>query len=336
VRFADDDPTAKQKSAGVIVTLGIYSDVHLRTNERCHITSNLLGDAILQFIPGGSSPSNEFVQNGDYQEGTVAANPLRRSAISKAASARPSVSVASAGNDVGRLARHLDGFLVNNTDPLQRIVVKTERVLDGFQRTVDSINVLIGDVDAAGVERGEDGAAQPLEFEGPATVPGRPGAPGARRRVVTVPELLAETRDAIIEMRKAVETANRTFANVEQFTAPLGERGEDVMIKVDQAMGRLDELLQQFVTFGQAINRREGTLGQLVNNPDLLPASECRGLQHRANDASAEADHQGRPGRLRQVRSPPRDARRRRNPEEELGLEVRPRPVRDRRHTSRQ
>jgi phospholipid/cholesterol/gamma-HCH transport system substrate-binding protein len=66
-----------------------------------------------------------------------------------------------------------------------------------------------------------------------------------------------------------VALADRNLQNLEGFTKPLGERGDELVLKVDQTVGRLDELLEQFVTFGKALNRREGSLGQLVNNPDL-------------------------------------------------------------------
>src|ERR1700722_546774 len=89
---------------------------------------------------------------------------------------------------------------------------------------------------------------------------------------------MAETRNAIVDMRAAVVAANRNLSNLERFTQPLGDRGEELIMKVDRSVGRLDELLQQFVLFSQALNRKEGTLGQLVNNPDLyqhINAAAC-------------------------------------------------------------
>ena len=87
--------------------------------------------------------------------------------------------------------------------------------------------------------------------------------------------------------------------NLEGFTGPLGQRGEKVIARIDQSVGRLDELLQQFVLFGQSLNRREGSLGQLVNNPDLyqhLNTAACnieeltRELRPIVRDARAFSD----------------------------------------------
>jgi phospholipid/cholesterol/gamma-HCH transport system substrate-binding protein len=174
----------------------------------------------------------------------------------------------------------LDTFLDGNEDQLQRIVNKTERSLDAFQKALQSVNVLLGDVDAMGASlNGEDGSAIPLTLEEPLAPGEAPAADGkGRRRPTTLPQLMAETRDAIIEMRTAVVAANRNLGNLERFTQPLGDRGEGLIIKVDRSVGRLDELLAQFVLVSQALNRKEGTLGQLVNNPDLyqhINAAAC-------------------------------------------------------------
>ncbi len=270
VRFADDDPRF-QTEGGVIVTLRIQADRHIHLNEQCRISTTLLGDAVLQFVPSGAHPSPEFIQNGDYLEGAVTPNPLELFTNLESNITQAITSLSGAGNDVGRLARRLDTFLDGNEDQLQRIVNKTERSLDTFQKALESVNVLLGDVNAmGGALRDEDGKPLPLSLEEPLAPGEAPPADGRpRRRVTTLPELMAETRDAIIDMRAAVVAANRNLANLEHFTQPLGDRGEELISKVDRSVGRIDELLQQFVLFSQALNRKDGTLGQLVSNPEL-------------------------------------------------------------------
>jgi phospholipid/cholesterol/gamma-HCH transport system substrate-binding protein len=279
VRFADEDPRF-QTEGGVIVTVKINADRHIHLNERCRISTTLLGDALLQFVPGGAHPSAEFIQNGDYLEGIVAPNPLEMITNLEGNFTLAITSLTGAGNDVGRLARRMDTFIDTNQDQLQRIVNKTERSLDAFQTALQSVNLLLGDVDAMGdALHNEDGTAMPLTLEEPLKPGETPPADGQpRRRVTTLPQLMAETRDAIVDMRAAVVAANRNLSNLERFTQPLGDRGEELIMKVDRSVGRIDELLQQFVMFSQALNRKDGTLGQLVNNPDLyqhINAAAC-------------------------------------------------------------
>jgi phospholipid/cholesterol/gamma-HCH transport system substrate-binding protein len=271
VRFADDDPRF-QTEGGVIVTVKIHADRRLHLNERCRISTTLLGDAVLQFVPGGSHPSPDYIQNGDYLEGIVAPNPLELLTNLESNITGVITSISGAGNDVGRLARRLDDVLGGNEDQLRRIVNKTERSLDTFQKALQSINVLLGDVDAAGASlRNEDGS--PMEFAldeptGSGDASSGNGQPRSRR-VTTLPQLMAETRDAILEMRTAVVNANKILTDLKGLTQPLGDNGPELIAKVDRSVGRLNEALEQFVIFGQALNSKDGTLGQLLKNPEL-------------------------------------------------------------------
>src|SRR6185369_5343389 len=67
VKFADD--------GGVIVVVSIRGDVPLRTSEVARITGSILGDAVIEFVPG-AQPSTTFMASDDYINGTVARNPL--------------------------------------------------------------------------------------------------------------------------------------------------------------------------------------------------------------------------------------------------------------------
>ena len=288
VRFADDDP-GFHTVGGVIVTISVNADRRIHTNERCTISTSLIGDAVLQFVPGGPHPSAEFLTDGAYLQGTVAANPLQLLTNLEGNIGEAINSVAGAGNDIGLLARRLNGMLDTNGDQLGRIINKTERAIDSFQQTMHGINGVLGYPDTVVLD--ENG--QPV----PGAMPGEPAELG--KQLVTLPQLMTETRDAVLEMRAAIETANRNMANLERFTAPLGDNGAQLITKVDSAAGHLDELLEQFVMFGQALNRQEGTIGLLMKDPELyrhLNAAACniekitRELQPIIKDARAFAD----------------------------------------------
>jgi phospholipid/cholesterol/gamma-HCH transport system substrate-binding protein len=290
VRFADDDARF-HTSGGVIVTVSINADRKIHTNERCRISSTLIGDALLQFVPGGPHPSTEFLKDQDYLQGTVAANPLQLLQNLEGNIGEAISSVAGAGNDIGVLARRVNDMLDTNGDQLSRIVGKTERAIDSFQQTMLGINTVLGTGNAPMLD--ENG--QPI----PGSIPGTDDPAELGKRLVTLPQLMSETQQTIIEMRGAIESANRNMANLERFTAPLGDNGERLIAKVDSSVGHLDELLQQFVMFGQALNRQEGTIGLLMKDPELyrhLNAAACnieritRELQPIINDAKVFAD----------------------------------------------
>jgi phospholipid/cholesterol/gamma-HCH transport system substrate-binding protein len=254
VRFADDDPRFETQS-GVIVTISINADRRIRANERCRITSTLLGDAVLQFVPGSQHASNELLQNGDYIEGTVSANPLQMFTNMQNDIGQAITSVAGAGHEMGKLAENLNRFLNTNDDQLQRIVSKTERALDSFQQTLDGVNMFMGNGQVAMNDK---------------LPPGDPtNEAELRKQLITLPELMKEINETIVKMGKTVDTANRTMTNLEHFTQPLGDRGDELIDKVDHSVSHLDELLQQLVMFSQGLNQNKGTIGLLLKDPQL-------------------------------------------------------------------
>jgi ABC-type transporter Mla subunit MlaD len=107
VQFAEDDPRFANR-LGAVVTLKIRKDVRIRRNEVCQLTSTILGDAVLTFVPSTSlqqsnviegepldrpdststtrpgltfvqadNPDNEFIGDDDVIQGSVRSNPLQ-------------------------------------------------------------------------------------------------------------------------------------------------------------------------------------------------------------------------------------------------------------------
>ena len=232
------------------------------------------------------------MKDGDYLQGTVATNPLQLLTNLEGNIGEAISSVAGAGNDIGRLARRVNTFstttAISSAHHQQnrtgdRLVPKDyARHQRGLGRPSDPW---------AGGRRERPAHSQPLEEAAGSRRTRPPTAEPARTRVTTLPQLMAETRDA--DRRTCAppsQTANRNMANLERFTEPLGDRGEELITKVDRSVGHLDELLQQFVMFGQALNRQEGTIGLLLQQSRPLPASQRGRLQHRNAHPANAAD----------------------------------------------
>ena len=90
-----------------------------------------------------------------------------------------------------------------------------------------------------------------------------------RVAISELPQLLTDTRGAMNTMRTTVESVDRNLRNLEGFTGPLGDRGEEIVNRADQAIARLDDMLGEMSDFGKKLNSGEGSLGQLMRNPDL-------------------------------------------------------------------
>jgi phospholipid/cholesterol/gamma-HCH transport system substrate-binding protein len=240
------------EDGGVIVTIGINADVKLKRSEICRISGSLLGDATLEFVPGPDHDKPaEFIQNGDFLTGTVTTNPLQTLGNLEGGLTKAIGTFSTAGTEVTRLARHLDDLLGNNDENINRIVQKSERTLDDFQVALANVNSLFGD--------------EKMRSE-------------LHSSISELPKILRDTREAMNGMKSTVSLAEKNLRNLEGFTEPLGQRGGALVDNLDSSVSRLDELLEQLVQFSKAVNQREGTIGQLVNNPDLyqhLNAAAC-------------------------------------------------------------
>jgi phospholipid/cholesterol/gamma-HCH transport system substrate-binding protein len=284
VRFADQ--------GGVVVTAGIYASVKLYRSEIPQVTGSILGgDVVIQFIkkpkppanekvadapqtegnlvessappgstltaagaddpPAAPKPAatktpaenpNELIQDGDFIEGSVAPNAFQVITNLEGEMGNAIGSLANAGNEVGKLAGYVNKMLENNDEQVNRIVNKTEQALDSFQRALTSIEDVLGDKEVRD---------------------------NLKKSIAGLPELLTDTRSAMNTMRTTVESVDRNMRNLEGFTGPLGERGDQIVERVDQSVVRLDELLGELSDFGKKLNSGQGSLGQLMRNPDL-------------------------------------------------------------------
>jgi len=75
-----------------------------------------------------------------------------------------------------------------------------------------------------------------------------------------------ETFDAI---KRAVDSANRNLTNLEGITEPLGQEGEMIVARFSRVTQRIDLAMEQIAEITAGLNRGQGTIGQLLRNPEL-------------------------------------------------------------------
>jgi phospholipid/cholesterol/gamma-HCH transport system substrate-binding protein len=241
-----------QEEGGVMLTVWIDARYKLRRNEVCRIgTSSFLGDAVLEFVPKGDEvASNEVIQDGDLlADGFVASDPLKVLTNLEGNMQTTIKSIETAADEVALLARNLNDTLSGDRGQIQRIVAKSELALDTFQSTMSSIDGLLGDPELkAGLKQSLSDL--PLVFD-------------------DVRATLTEAQQTLASFERVSSKAERNLDNLEAFTEPLSQRGADLAENFDATLQNLDILLSQLVTFSQAINSKEGTLGQLVHDREL-------------------------------------------------------------------
>ncbi len=238
--------------AGVRVTTEIESRYPILESEMCRISSaSVLGDAILEFIPGppGRGGDTPLLDGAVVPDGMVVGNPLQVLVNLETDARKAMKSIEEAGNEVRLMAASANNVLGNNQDNLPRALAKAEKAMDQFSAAMLSVQEVFGD-------------------------------PQTRKDLA---EAFKDMPALIKESRETVQNANRTFdnfnkvsqraetnlANLENFTRPLGERGAAIVENLESGLGNANLLLEQLVDFSAALNDNEGTLGRLMNDPEL-------------------------------------------------------------------
>jgi phospholipid/cholesterol/gamma-HCH transport system substrate-binding protein len=228
----------------VQVEIQVDADVPIKHSEQCQIKNSLLGNAVLEFVPRSDVPNRDKqpLEDGESIQGTVVGDPLQMIAEMRDDLTYTVRSLGMAGEKVGGLADQIGVMLGEDQGRMTRIVAKTEIVLDGMNDALTAVNRVIGD----------ESVQQEL-----------------RQSVAELPKIIADARATIAGVQDAVETANRNLTNMEGITGPLGERGPEIVAKIETGVEDLSTAMQQLAAFSEAVNDSEGTIGQLVKNPDL-------------------------------------------------------------------
>ena len=202
------------------------------------------------FRPPKPTPTNELIPDGEYlTNGVVETNPFEviTGMEGDIKSALDSIKVA--GTEVSQLARSLNSLLGTNDDQLLRIVDKTELALENFNKAMSSIDSIMGD--------------EQLKTR-------------LRESLDKVPQIFDQTQTTLADVQNTLQKFNgvavraeRNLANLEDFTAPLGQRGEQISQNLVDSIRSVNELLANFAELSQALKNKDGTIGQLINNPEL-------------------------------------------------------------------
>ncbi len=227
----------------VRVTAEIYSEFTIWHDEVVRLVVTLLGDADLEVEPANQAglPKTK-VQPGETIAGITASNPLQAISNMEGDLSAAARSLTSAGDEVAKLSHSVNEVVSGNHDQFARVLSKTETTLDTFTKTMSSVDEIVGDPQVRD---------------------------NLRRSLTELPQTFTELHNSLVMFQNTTKLADENLKNLQGFTAPLGDRGEQMIRSFDSSIRRLDEMLAQMVAFTRQLNSREGSLGQLLNNPEL-------------------------------------------------------------------
>jgi len=279
---------------GIIVRAEVDGDRPLYAAYQPHVRTTVLGDAAIDFETRKLPPGAQPVPDGTVFIGVVDPNPF--DAIAKLGDLQDDIertmtALTRAGDEVSVLAKRVNSAFGDETEQgrVTRLLDTTERAMNQFAATMTSFNEIFGDdpsfaaqpTDPQRVFRAQppfDGQ-QPPNGQRPTNVQppagGVPPVNGAemRRRIrqglYELPDAIREARVTMRDFRVVLESAEKNFKNLEGFTEPLGQRGGEIADSLIDAVEGLDVLFDDLSVLTQALNNREGTVGQLIHNPQV-------------------------------------------------------------------
>ena len=254
------------------VDLTAHIDNHrkLRRSEVARIkTASLLGDAVVEFVPPSttvvSAAANEYVQDRDLlADGVVASDPLQVLTNLEGTMQETIGSIKTAADEFTVLTQSLNQALGSNDDRVQRILSKTELALDTFHGAMGTIDEFLGD------PQFKDDLKRSLH-----------GLPTLFDEVELT---LKDARTAMGSFERIGVKAERNLDNLEAFTEPLAEHGQQLIADLSRTAQNLDEMTSQLSVFAEAINSSDGTLSRFINDDELYV--EAREMVRNLNETS--------------------------------------------------
>jgi phospholipid/cholesterol/gamma-HCH transport system substrate-binding protein len=236
-----------EQRGGVDVLAEIDREVRLFADARPRILATLLGDAVIEFIPG--RPPSPVLSDGDKVDGEVApdlmqvVHDMQSMSVElqeKVAGALDSIAdTAEQWNDVGaRLSRVLD----DNDERLAQVLDQTSQSLTTFQQAMDDARAVLGDRELQENMR--------VTFE-------------------KLPELADMTRETLTAMRATLAKADENLENLKGVTGPLSQRTDSLLKNLDDGGVKINILMSELTDFTRQLQNERGSFHQFVNNPNL-------------------------------------------------------------------
>lgn len=214
---------------------------------------------------------NTFYNDGDYilssytPDDPLAAianleNDVRETLLSVQ---RAGHALEDAGNSVTELAGSVRGVVSDNETNLRDIVGKASRSLDQFEAAMSDIRSVVGDPELRAR------LVETLETLPKVLDEAELALASTKTTMQQFEQVGVAAEQTVGDVGETFRSLDRTVHNIERFTAPLGDRGEELIDQVLTSFANLDEALIQVNRFGDLINNSNGSLRRLIEDDEI-------------------------------------------------------------------
>jgi phospholipid/cholesterol/gamma-HCH transport system substrate-binding protein len=227
----------------VIVTAVVQDKWRIYDNEMCVPRSNLMGDAYLDIVRDPRKPhTGKLLANGGEIPGGSAKDPLQLVQDVQG----QFVSTIGSVRDTSDSFR---GTSDNLNSTLQKLNTMLEENRNGIKAAIEQANEILTDTkDIIGDETTKRNLHDAL---------------------TQLPQMIKDTNETVRSLNQTVKLVDKNLRNVEGFTQPLGERGPTLINNLEKGTRNLDALVSDLTVFTEKLNSSEGTIGMLINDPQL-------------------------------------------------------------------
>ncbi len=210
-----------------------------------------------EFIDYGSKSQSLFEMQGDIQD--------TFSAIQTAGE-----SIAQAGKSVDQLAievRDIVGGSDNGIDEIAQEIVDT---LEEFQAVLRDVRVIVGNPTTQKNIESSIASLPDLLQSVQDTLDSTDQVFETIEKAGTQFEKVGiAAEETVKNVNTTINSAGRTIKNLEQFTEPLAERGDEIVDQVIRSLASLESSLTQVEQFGQTLNNSDGSLKRFLEDDDI-------------------------------------------------------------------
>jgi len=249
---------------GALITFDIDQGKQIKTNEVARIQTSLIGDAVVEFTPVGSSEGAKVAQpGGPPLHGMYNPSPFDLLANMQGDLKQTIASLGRAGDEVAKLAKQVNAVLGDrDVDRMNRLLNTIETAMENFSSVMANLDDVLGDETFK--KQLKEGLAQ-------------------------LPGMVSDARAIMEALQTAVTSADENLKNLQGLTGPLGERGPDIVDSLESGVGNLSQLLGEAALFTKSINTSEGTVGKLIHDRALYDQATMAVQQVRRILANVDA-----------------------------------------------
>jgi phospholipid/cholesterol/gamma-HCH transport system substrate-binding protein len=229
---------------GALITIDIDEGKHIKSNELARIQTSLIGDAVVEFSPQRSSQGAQIVQPGGApMRGMYNPSPLDMMANLQGDLKQTIQALGNAGTEVSVLAERMNAVLGGqDIERIDRLFSSADSAMTNFSSVMANLDDVLGDEQFK--TQLKDGLAQ-------------------------LPTAIANITEIMEVLEAAVGSADANLRNLQGLTAPLGERGPEIVASMESSVDNLSELLGEIALLARNLNSRQGTIGKLMFDDQL-------------------------------------------------------------------